>query len=231
MKTYIYLVENCYGDPNKVYIGKEKFPKKSKKREYDHRKTYGRNIQLTQIDEVKSWDKKDWKPLECYWIEQFRQWGFDVQNKNEGGNGCDFHTFQTIEKISKSKRGNKFNLGRKYSQISKEKISKAKKGKKYNITKTGNNHGNFGKIRNSEWILKHKKPKGPFNDFWKKNISVGKTGKGVKPINQFDLNGNFIKKWNSAREIFNTLNIKSGDICNVCRNKQKTAGGYRWSYE
>ena len=32
--TYIYLVENCYGDPNKVYIGKTKNSRKTQ-----HQKT------------------------------------------------------------------------------------------------------------------------------------------------------------------------------------------------
>lgn len=74
--TYIYLVENCYGDSNKVYIGKEKFPKVGKvTRKYNHKKTYGDQIMSTNIDHVDSLLRKDWKPLECFWIEQFRQWG------------------------------------------------------------------------------------------------------------------------------------------------------------
>ena len=67
--TKIYLVTNCYGDPNKVYIGKEKFPKKSHSREYCHKLVYGNNIIFTYIDEVNSLDSNDWKPLECFWIE------------------------------------------------------------------------------------------------------------------------------------------------------------------
>ena len=82
--TYIYLVENCFGDPNKVYIGKTKTTRKS-----NHEKTYGNKINYTIIDKINSLNHKDWKPLECYWIEQFRQWGFDVQNKNKGGGGSD----------------------------------------------------------------------------------------------------------------------------------------------
>jgi hypothetical protein len=37
--TKIYLVENCYGDPNKVYIGKT-----INSRELNHKKTYGKYI-------------------------------------------------------------------------------------------------------------------------------------------------------------------------------------------
>ena len=75
--TYIYLVENCYGDPNKVYIGKTKNSRKG-----PHKRKYGKNISYTIIDEIYSLDHKKWKPLEAYWIEQFRQWGFELMNIN-----------------------------------------------------------------------------------------------------------------------------------------------------
>ena len=88
--TKIYLVENCYGDPNKVYIGKTK-----ESREKNHRKTYGFQIKYTFIDEIHSLNRKDWKPLECFWIEQFKQWGFEILNKNKGGGGPEFHSEYT----------------------------------------------------------------------------------------------------------------------------------------
>jgi hypothetical protein len=97
--TYIYLVE--IGN-NKVYIGKTKNPKK---REKDHKQTYGENIQYTIIDQVSSLSKKEWKPLETMWIWSFISWGFDVINKNEGGAGVDFCTEETKKKIGDSKRG------------------------------------------------------------------------------------------------------------------------------
>jgi len=81
--TKIYLVENCYGDPNKVYIGKTR-----NSRIGPHKRTYGKNITYTIIDEIYSLDHKLWKPLESYWIEQFRQWGFELMNINKkGGQG------------------------------------------------------------------------------------------------------------------------------------------------
>ena len=51
-----------------------------------------------------------------------------------------------------------------------------------------------------------------------------------KPINQYDLQGNFIKSWNSGTEIKRTLGYSNGNICNCCRGKQKTAYGYKWQY-
>lgn len=51
-----------------------------------------------------------------------------------------------------------------------------------------------------------------------------------KPINQYDLQGNFIKSWNSGTEIKRILGYSNGDICNCCRGKQKTAYGFKWQY-
>ncbi len=228
MATYIYLVTNCYDDPNKVYIGKTKGNRKP-----HHKKTYGENILYNIIDKIESENRKDWKSLESYWIEQFRQWGFDVQNKNEGGNGCDFHTFETRKKISNSKLGNIYNLGRKFTKDHKNNIKLNKTGLKYNITKKGIQHGNFDKIRNEEWIRKQHLSKigKKFSKELCLKISKSKIGKNIKSIIQYDLNMNFIKEWPSLKEASSNLNIKSGDISAVSNNKQKTAGGFVWKFK
>ena len=91
--THIYLVENCYGDPNKVYIGKTK-----NSRENDHKRKFGKQIIYNFIDQVNSLDKKDWEPLEKYWIQQFKAWGFEIINKNNGGGGSEYCSEETKQK-------------------------------------------------------------------------------------------------------------------------------------
>ena len=51
-----------------------------------------------------------------------------------------------------------------------------------------------------------------------------------KPVLQYDLEGNFIREWNSAKEAAVTLynKINGSDINACCRGKQKTAYGYIW---
>jgi len=92
MSTKIYLVENCYDDPNKVYIGKTKNCRKN-----DHKQKYGKQIIYTIIDEINSDNKKDWTPIESYWIEQFKAWGFYVLNQNTGGGGPTYRTKEFID--------------------------------------------------------------------------------------------------------------------------------------
>ena len=61
----------------------------------------------------------------------------------------------------------------------------------------------------------------------KEKIRISSIGKNSKEIFQFDLDGNFIKKWSSiteAEQIYGT-GIKSN-----LTKKTLTAGGYIWSY-
>jgi hypothetical protein len=53
--------------------------------------------------------------------------------------------------------------------------------------------------------------------------------KTMKPILQLSLNGDIIKRWDSATEAKDMLGIKTIPDC--LRNRCKTAGGYVWKYE
>ena len=39
-----------------------------------------------------------------------------------------------------------------------------------------------------------------------------------------------IKTWDSAKDVEIKINIHNSAICNCCKNKRKTAGGYIWKY-
>ena len=51
-----------------------------------------------------------------------------------------------------------------------------------------------------------------------------------KPILQFDLNGNFIKEWNSIREASRVLKIANSNISYCINGKYKQARGFIWKY-
>lgn len=51
-----------------------------------------------------------------------------------------------------------------------------------------------------------------------------------KPINQYKMDGTFIKRWYGAAEVQSILFIDKSSICKVCRNKKKSAGGFIWKY-
>jgi hypothetical protein len=53
-----------------------------------------------------------------------------------------------------------------------------------------------------------------------------------RKINQYDMNGNFIKTWKSITEYLkeNNKKIKSSSITNCCKGRYKSAYGYIWKY-
>lgn len=191
--TYIYLVTNCYNDLNKVYIGKTKNTRKN-----NHKYTFGSQITYDYIDEVNSLNKQDWKPLETYWIEQFKQWGFEVLNKNNGGGGPSFRTEDIKQKISEA------NKGRKLSQFTKDKMrlskinkpsnhknckdslksktkkSESKKGKP--SSKKGNTYGPNLKLKGRISPNRGSNPK----------LSASKIGKQNKGVKILDIRNNII---------------------------------------
>ena len=49
-------------------------------------------------------------------------------------------------------------------------------------------------------------------------------------VNQYDLNGNFIKTWDSLTAITKATNISTGHISSCCNGLRKSAGGFLWKY-
>jgi len=95
--TKIYLITNITDNPYEVYIGKTKNPQK---RERNHKDKYHTNIKLDVIDEC---ENKDWREIEKYWISQFKNWGFKLDNKNNGGGGADIMSEEHKSNIRKAK--------------------------------------------------------------------------------------------------------------------------------
>jgi hypothetical protein len=197
------------------------------------------------LDEV---EDEGWKRWEGYWIEQFRQWGFELLNKNDGGGGVIKHSQETINKIVNHNDYKSNGI----------KISKAKLGSKYNITIRGKDHPLYG-IKQSEETIKKKiisltgqikspykirKDKGikkpnisgensllfgtKFSDNHKKNMRLSAMGNKNKSkiVYQLDLEGNEIRSFESSSEAERQLNIKG--ILNVCNGRSKSAGGFKW---
>lgn len=116
----------------------------------------------------------------------------------------------TKQKIREKAKGHKRNIGRKHSKESIRKMSISAEG---NIKKSG-----YIMPEESKKIIgvknKHPKP-------------VGFGYNKHKIVNQYDLQGNFLKEWkgSEAKKLF------KGDITSCCSGRQKTAGGFKWKYK
>jgi hypothetical protein len=65
-----------------------------------------------------------------------------------------------------------------------------------------------------------------------KNISISVSKRRRKPVLQFDLDNNFIKRWESPICIEKELGLKKSCIIDACKKiRQITAYGYVWEYE
>jgi hypothetical protein len=193
--TYFYLIEGIDNNPYKIYIGKSKQPYFRKS---FHKSRFGDDISFIIIDEINSLERKDWKPIECYWIEQFKHWGFDVMNRNNGGGGTPYHTEYTKKLLSKPKPEG---FG--------DKVRKRLKGipqtEKTRIKRSISSKGKPKPLRTKEHNSK-------FN----------------KPVSQYNKQNIFIKVWDSRREASLALNICEGSISSCVKGKLKTAGKFIW---
>jgi hypothetical protein len=237
--TKIYLVENCYGNPNKVYIGKTKNNDNSRKNE--HKKRFGKQIIFTYIDQVESLDKQDWEPLETFWIRYFKFLGFDLQNKNEGGGGSNIISQKTRDKMSKAHNGKKLSQEHKNKmKLAKQNISQETRNKislaKQNIsqeTKLKMSENSFwkGKNRSEKTKLKISLSKQNISQETRDKMRNSSLGKSIKIISQYNLNGEFIRDWDGLYLIKKELNIREEGIIDCCKNRIKSFKGFRWTYK
>jgi hypothetical protein len=196
--TYIYLIENCYGILNNIYIGKTKIEGSRKNK---HKDTFGKQICCTTIDTILSDDKKVWKLLESYWIEQFRQWGFNVQNKNKGGGGCIAASDEMKMKISKANTGkirtkeHILNYSKPKSESTKLNMSLSRLGKP--SPKKGKSSGPNLKLKGRISPNKGPNPK----------LSASKKGKQKKGVKILDIKNNIIFDSKIKCAKYNTFNI------------------------
>lgn len=111
-----------------------------------------------------------------------------------------------IENMAKLKRGQRM------SDDFKEKLSIAMSGKnnpRYGIN--GINHPWYGKHHSIETKQKIKESK-------------------EKIIFQMDLNGHFIKEYDSLTQASRQLGVRPGNISLACTNPNRSAYGYKWRY-
>lgn len=240
--TYIYLIENCYNDSNKIYIGKTTTPKS---RKHHHQRTYGRDITFTIIDEIYSLESKYWKPIETLWIHSFKNWGFQLQNiKQSGGSGSSKWTDQ--QKNNRKGKGTGKN-----PLISKAKLNHIGVSKpilKYSldgifieeypsISEASRLHpqshvpgcvsGRQFQSGGYQWLLKENHIEPIIPKFIKKKIDNCRS----KPIIQCDIDGNFIQEFPSAKYAAKYINGRQPQISACCNGKIKTANGFKWYFK
>lgn len=144
---------------------------------------------------------------EEYWLNYFNvENNKEFLNKTNKSFGNSGQTEEGKNKISKALKG------KKRSDEIKKKISKSKIGVK---------RGNYA-------IRKDKGIKRGENELLSLYHSARDRSSSYKPVIQYDLNGNFIKEYLSAKDAKEKTGFK---IQNSLTEKTKTSGGYIWKYK
>jgi hypothetical protein len=209
MKTIIYYLHR--GDKIPFYVGKTK---NLKNRLNTHKFIFGKDIFIEFLDKV-----EDWKYWEKHYISLFKNLGYILENKNNGGGGPSEGVIfpeERKQKISQANKGTIHSIegrlstskqltGRKFSKEICDKISKAKLGK------PNPNGGGKGKTKLG------------VSQAHKGRISPNK-GKG-NPVALYKTSGEYIKTYPNYNELAINLNInpetvrcqlvgKANTICN-----------------
>jgi group I intron endonuclease len=187
---------------------------------------------------------------EKYYISHFRELGFDLNNLTDGGEGV-VASPETRLKISKSQKNKIIPYsvrekisntlkGRKLSEETILKISASKKGKelsketkfkmsesKKGITFTDEHKLNISLSKKNKTAHNKGVPCSKEQKEKLSKILKGKPNKKSKIIEAFLYsNDEFIGRYNSIKECFEKLNLKSNHISSVLSGKRKQSYGY-----
>ena len=102
-------------------------------------------------------------------------------------------------------------------------ISSPERGLKISLANKGRTMAHKGKPFTEE----HKQKIKATRDFLKSRQNTWQ----LLPVAQYDLNGNFIRYFDSQKEATIFIGAKGDGVGMCCREKQKTAYGYVWKFK
>jgi len=196
--TKIYILER-----NGVlfYVGKTL--QKIKERFYTH-KDRKINSEITEIDCV---DDSEWRFWESWYIELFKSWGFELENKNNGGGGRGPGWISPLERNIKIKESLK-NHSQYYTDEVRKKISEGNKGIPKPFTEDHIRNIGLIKRKNAKRVLMYDLEDNLIKE-WECKSQAAEWIKETKKRQ-----GNL------------TSQIKDAIL-----GRQKTAFGYKWKYK
>jgi hypothetical protein len=244
-----YVYRHIRLDTNQVFyigIGSDKTyyraNKKSQRNIHWKRIVEKSNYRVDIVLDDLTWEEACIKEIEFIKLYGKCNNGGILSNMTDGGDGTLGHylTEESKEKLSKSiKQWHKTHI-----------ISEKERNRRSLLFKELNKNKEFTEkraiaISNSEklkqyYISKRGKPSGySHTDESKRLISLSKIGKKIakefvdkksKKIIQKTLDNEFVKVWDSARQVQRELGISQGNISRCCNGEYKKSNGYKWEY-
>lgn len=221
----IYVGKNSTNDPN--YMGSGIILEKVKKK-------YGiTNLKKEIIETCKSEIELDER--EKYWINKLnstdKNIGYNIAEGGNGGNTRKGYSENELDQYYK-----KLSQSVSNSNTYKKSVEKKRGIKRPEHSSKMKEKYNEGKLKMGVYSVK-------VSEETKKLISIKNKGKKrtqetkdkianskLKKVYQFDKNQNFISEFKSIDEASKLCGINRCCISDVCYGRQKTAGGFTWSF-
>jgi group I intron endonuclease len=156
------------------------------------------------LDIVDLCTKENWIERERYWIAYYRELGRDLTNLNGGGGGQFEASDETRTKIGLSLKG------RPQSENARKKLSESTLG----VKKSDSHRKSISEARKRA-SAEH-------------NRKIGESLK--KPINQYSLDGQFIRRWDGIQDVERAGIGSAKAIVQCLRGRAATSAGYIWKY-
>lgn len=143
-----------------------------------------------------------------------RDYGF---NLTSGGEKNKILSQESKKLISLSRMGNTYKLGKKVSEETKQRMKE--------------NHADFKGCKSSRYGIPHT-DEARLKISQNRIYTTGVNNPNSKPVEQFTLNGEFIKDWVNLSEAISKFRNKPSDsIKACCSGRTSTAYGYKWKYK
>ena len=221
---YIYLIIDLL--TGKKYVGQHRYDKPELDPNYHGsgriiKRLYKKRPETLKMEYIKTCyseeELDEWEKYFIFVYDTLHPNGYNLEKGGRGGVPSDV----TKKKLSESRKGeNNPMFGKHLSDETRKKISEAKKGR--TPPNKGKSMSEEQKRKLSE-VLKGKVPpnKG-------KSMSEEQKRKLSKPVLQYTLDGEFVRKWSSTQEC--SRNGFSHVSC-CCRGKLKSHKNFIWLYE
>lgn len=120
--------------------------------------------------------------------------------------------------------------GHKVSEETRKKLSESHKGFKHSKESIDKMKEAFKNRSKESELYRKNKLKEHLSSLTREDIMT-RASKCKKPIIQYNLDGEFIREWESATDAASFYNINKVNITKCCLGKNKTSNGYIWKYK
>lgn len=150
---------------------------------------------------------------EQYWISQFKTWGFQLVNSNNGGGGLGKRSPEFSAWLSQRNKGNKYNLGKTHSDDTKLKM----RNKKIGVSSPRKGVIVLDKTKEKQSLVKLGKAS---NAKGFKHTEVTKDKKRKK-VMLFDINNILVNEFNSVSEVADFFAVANSTISKILDKENK----------